>query len=224
MGHDRLTLFGIRLKGALRAPGPFDPQPHPHLLRAGAAQTQLFGEVAAKRARDEQHRFAIFDRLLELSMRAREKRRTPGRELVRLEATREQDSMAPVAAELALQLARADCRHRAQRAKTKQVKAFELLSVERKLVSGEGSEEGLRGVDLHETARSRARRGEPGRERSWRKTQSRLAADGGAQAAASLSNRFARVDDSTHVQPRDAFDADLDRRGQVVEGRRDELS
>src|SRR5258708_1990701 len=209
------------------AAGLFETQPHPHLLRAGAAQTQLFGKVAAKRTRDEQHRFAIFDRLLELSMRAREKRRTPGRELVGLEASREQDSMTPVAPQLALHLPWSHSphrRHRAQRAKTKQVKAFELLSVERKLVSGEGSEEGLCDVDLNETARTRARRGEPGGERSGRKTQSRLAADGGAQPAASLSDRFARVDDSTHVQPRDSFDADLDRRGQVVEGRRAELS
>src|SRR5258708_18263983 len=157
-------------------------------------------------------------------MRAREKRRTPGRELVGREPSREQDSMTPVAPELALELAWSDCRHRAQRAKTKQVKAFELLSVERKLGRGEGSEEGLCDVDLNEPARTGARRGEPGGERSGRKTQSRLAADGGAQPAASLSDRFARVDDSTHVQPRDSFDADLDRRGQVVEGRRDELS
>src|SRR5258708_23733288 len=206
------------------AAGLFETQPHPHLLRAGAAQTQLFGKVAAKRTRDEQHRFAIFDRLLELSMRARERRRTPGRELVGLEASREQDSMTPVAAELALELAWSDCRHRAQRAKTQQVKAFELLSVERKLVSGEGSEEGLCDVDLNETARTRARRGEPGGERSGRKTQSRLAADGGAQPAASLSDRFARVDVSTHVQPRDAFDADIDRRGQAAEGRRNKAS
>src|SRR5258708_33001923 len=131
----------------------------------------LFGKGGGKGARDEQHRLASFDRLLELAMRAREKRRTPGRELVGLEASREQDSMAPVAAELALQLARPDCRHRAQRAETKQVKAFELLSVQRKLASGEGSEAGLRGVVLHEAARSPAARGETGRTRSGPETQ-----------------------------------------------------
>src|SRR5258708_35843363 len=158
------------------AAGLFETQPHPHLLRAGAAQTQLFGKVAAKRTRDEQHRFAIFDRLLELSMRAREKRRTPGRELVGLEASREQDSMTPVAAELALELPWSDCRHRAQRAKTKQVKSFERLSVERQLASGERSEEGRGDVELNDTARTRARRGAPVGDRSRRNTQSQPAA------------------------------------------------
>src|SRR5258708_19425021 len=41
MAHDRLTLFGIRLKGALPPPAPFDPQPHPPLLPPAPPHTQL---------------------------------------------------------------------------------------------------------------------------------------------------------------------------------------
>src|SRR4029077_3530253 len=145
MAHDRLALFQF---------GGFEMKPHAHMLRAGATQPQLFRQVAAQRARDEQHRLAIFDRLIELPMRAREKGWTPGGEQVGLEAPREQDCMTAVTTELAFQLARADRRHRAQRAKTKEIQSFELLPVERQLVRGEGGEESLRIVDLNQAARS----------------------------------------------------------------------
>src|SRR5258708_36343857 len=131
MAHDRLTLLGQR---------GFELQPHAHLFRTRAAQSQLCGEVAAQRARDEQHCLAVFDRLVELPMSACEKRRAPWRQLVGLEASREQDRMPSLATELAFQLARADRRHRAQRAKTQEIQALELLNVERKLVRREGSE------------------------------------------------------------------------------------
>src|ERR1700674_734598 len=215
MSHDGLALFRLRR---------LKPQPHAYVLRARAAQTHLFGKVAAQRARDEQHRFAIFDWLVELSMRAREKRWAPGGELVGLETSREQDRMPSIAAELALQLARADRGHCSQRAKTQEIQAFELLRVERELARRKRREEGLRLVDLYEASWSRARRGKPGGERSRRETESRLPARGRQSPGASLSNRFSWFDDSAHVQPRNTLDADLDRRRKVVESGRDELS
>ncbi len=214
MADDSLALLGQR---------GFELQLHAHLFRTRAAQSQLFGEVAAQRARDEEHCLAIFDRLFELSMSAGKERRAPWRQLIRLEATREQDRMPAIATELALQLARADRRHRAQRAKTQEIQAFELFNVEWELVRREGSEEGLRLVHLHEAAGSRARRGEPGGERSGTQTESWFPADRGAQPAPSLANRFARVDDAAHVQPRNALDANLDCRREVVERGGDEL-
>lgn len=132
--------------------------------------------------------------------------------------------MPPVAAELALQLARSDRRHGAERAKAQEIQALELFRVEGELARRERSEECLCVVDLYEAAWPRARRGEPRGERPGRKTESRFAACGGAQPASSLADRLTRLHDSAHVQPRDALDANLDGRREVVERRRDELS
>src|SRR5450759_1403798 len=108
MAHDRLTMLRL---------GGLEHQPHTNALGARPAQAELLREVATQRVRDEQQGLAVFDRLLELSMRAGEKRRTPRRELVGLETSCEQDRVPSVAAELALQLAWTDRRHRAKCAK-----------------------------------------------------------------------------------------------------------
>jgi hypothetical protein len=111
-----------------------EEKPHENLLGARAAQAQLGGEVVAQRSRDEQQSLAVFDRWIELPVDAGEKRRTPWHQLIRLESSREQDRMTSIATELALQLARADCSHGAKRAQTQEIKAFQLLGVERELV------------------------------------------------------------------------------------------
>src|SRR6476660_9452349 len=92
----------------------FETQSNPHVLGARAAEAELAREVAAERAGDEEQSLAVFDRRLELAMRARELRRQPRCELIRLEASRQQDRMSPGAAELALQLALAEGGHRAE--------------------------------------------------------------------------------------------------------------
>src|ERR1700674_4298715 len=111
-------------------------------------------------------------------MRARQERWAPGRGRVVAKTPGEQDGMPSIAAELALQLARADRGHCSQRAKTQEIQAFELLRVERELARRKRREEGLRLVDLYEASWSRARRGKPGGERSPRETESRLRAGG----------------------------------------------
>jgi hypothetical protein len=121
MAHDGVAL--------IRASG-FEMESHPHLFGAGAAQAELTGEVAAERAGDKEQSLAVFDRWIELAVGAGEQWRAPWRELIRLEAAREQDRMPPGAAELALQLALTDGRHRAQRAQAEQVQAFKLLLIE----------------------------------------------------------------------------------------------
>src|ERR1700693_6193807 len=68
----------------------FGKESHPHVLGAGAAQAELTREVAAERAGDKEQSLAVFDRRLELAMRARELRWQPRSELVRLVAAREQ--------------------------------------------------------------------------------------------------------------------------------------
>ena len=67
-------------------------------------------------------------------MPAGELRWPPRRELIRLETPRQQDRMSPSAAELALQLALTERRHRAERAQAEQVEALELFLIERKLL------------------------------------------------------------------------------------------
>jgi hypothetical protein len=122
---------GVAFLSGLRR---FENQPHPYVLGTGAAQAELIGEVAAQSASDEEQSLAVLDWWLELAMRAGELRWAPPGELVRLEAAREQDHMSPGATELALQLALAKGRHRAKRAQTEKVKAFELFLIERELV------------------------------------------------------------------------------------------
>ena len=117
----------------LRATG-FEKESHTHVLGAGAAEAELSGKVAAERAGDEEQGFAIFDRWIELAMGAGEQGRAPRRELIRLEAAREQNRMSPGAAELALELALTEGGHRAQRAQAEQVQAFELFLIERELM------------------------------------------------------------------------------------------
>src|ERR1700686_2186804 len=128
-------------------------------------------------------------------MRAGEKWRAPWRELVGLETSREQDRMPPVAAELALQLARADRGHGAKRAQAQEVQALELLRVEWKLARRKRGEEGPCLVDLHDAARPRACSCKPGGERTGGKTEARFATGGSAQPPSSLADRFAGADD-----------------------------
>src|SRR5439155_4100014 len=109
------------------------------LFRSCAAKPQLVRQVAAQRARDKEQRLAVLDRFAELPMRAREKRRSPRLELIRLQAAREQDRVPPVATELAFQRAWTDRRDRAESAQAKQIKPFELLSVERQLTRAKTS-------------------------------------------------------------------------------------
>src|ERR1035437_7824540 len=125
MAHDGVAF--------LRATG-FEKESHTHVLGAGAAEAELTGKVAAERACDEEQCLAVFDRWIELAMGAGEQRRAPRREQIRLEAAREQDRMPTGAAELALQLALTEGRHRAQRAQAEQVQAFELFLIERELM------------------------------------------------------------------------------------------
>src|SRR5437899_2134280 len=112
MAHQRVAfLTGTR----------FEKEPHPYVLGARAAQAKFAGEVAAERAGDEEQGFSVFDGWIELAIGAREHWRAPWRELIRLQAAREQDCMPPRAAELALQLALTDCSHRAECSQTEQV-------------------------------------------------------------------------------------------------------
>jgi hypothetical protein len=175
-------------------------------------------------SRDEQQSLAIFHRWVELPVRAGEKWRTPWRELIGLEPSREQDRMTSIATKLAFQLARADRGHRAKRAQTQEIQTFELLRVEGKLVCGKWSEEGACLFDPHEAARSRACSGKARGERTGRKTQARFATDRLLQPAPCLANRFARIDDTIHVKPRDSVDSDLDRRREVIKRGGDQLS
>ena len=153
MADDGVALFGLT---------SFKKQPYTHLLGARATKTELFREVIAQRASDEEKGFSVFDRFFELPVRAREHRRAPWCELIRLETTRQQHSVPAVTSELTLQLSRADGRHRTERAKTQKVKALQLLLIERELVRRERGEERARIFDLHEAAWSRARCGELG--------------------------------------------------------------
>jgi hypothetical protein len=118
--------------------------------------------------------------------------------------------MPSVAAELALELARANRSHGTKRAKTQEVQAFQLLHVERELARRKRSEERACRDDLHEAAWSRAGRGKPGGERAGRKTEPRFAADRGFQQSSSFADRFARLRDAADIQPRDAFDSNFD--------------
>ena len=88
-------------------------------------------KVAAQRTRDEEQRLAVLDRVTKLPVRAREKRRPPGVEVIRLGATREQHRAPSIATELALELAGADGCDLAKRAQAEQVQSFELFGVER---------------------------------------------------------------------------------------------
>src|SRR5713226_3532008 len=99
MADERFARIGL---------GRFVGQAHANPLRSCAAQAELRGQVAAKRARDEEQRLTIFHWGLELAMRARELRRPPGIDIVWFRAAREQDRMPARAAELAFELARAD--------------------------------------------------------------------------------------------------------------------
>ena len=124
MAHHRLALFLTR---------GFEQESHPHLLGARTAQSQLVSQVSTERARDEQQRLAVFDRLIELPMRAREEWWVPRHELIGLQPPREEHRMPAIAPELALELSRADRRHRGQRAKTQKINSLQLLHIKRKL-------------------------------------------------------------------------------------------
>src|SRR5712692_1855520 len=88
----------------------FAVETHAHLLCAGAAQSELLGEVSAQRTRDEEQGLAILDRRLELPVRAREHRRLPRHQLIGLEPACQQHCALALAAQLALELARSDRR------------------------------------------------------------------------------------------------------------------
>lgn len=152
MADDRVTLVML-----IR----FVDEPHPHTLRARAAQSQLRGKVAAESASDKEERFSILDRRLELAMHAREQRRAPRSELIRFRTAREQDSMPAGATELALQLPGADRGHGAQGAQAEQVEPFQLLFIKWKLTRSKWGEESPWVIDLHETTWSRAGRRHP---------------------------------------------------------------
>src|SRR5262245_33457460 len=101
MADDGLSLLGLTR---------LEDESHSQVLGARTAKSQLVGEVAAQRARDEEQRLAVLDRRAELAMRTCEHRRPPRHELVRLEPTRELHRVPPVAAKLTLELARSDRR------------------------------------------------------------------------------------------------------------------
>jgi hypothetical protein len=103
------------------------------MLGARAAKSELFGQVRAESASDEEQCFAITDRLPELAVGAGEHRRPPCLELIRLLASREKDGVPAVTSQLAFELARPYRRDRRQRSQAEQVEAFELLGVEWKL-------------------------------------------------------------------------------------------
>src|SRR5258706_2851851 len=170
----------------------FAVEAHAHLLGAGAAQSELLGEVSAQRARDEEQGLAVLDRRLELAVRTREHRRLPRRQLIGFEPACEQHCAPALAAQLALELARSERRDRAERPQSQKVEALHLLVVERELAGGERGEERARVVDLPQATWSRACCCESSRERSGCEAETRLAPDGGAQASPCLSNRCGR--------------------------------
>src|ERR1700680_4470211 len=153
MAHHRVTLLRRTF---------FEEESYANVLGAGAAQAEIFSEVAAERAGDKEKSLAVFDRWLELAMGAREQRRAPWRELIRLESAREQDRMPAGAAELALELTWPERRHRAPRAQAEEVQALHLFFIQWQLASGKRGEERARILDPHEAARPRASRGQAG--------------------------------------------------------------
>src|SRR5712692_5927670 len=108
MADDRFTSFRIH---------SLEQKTQANVLGARTANAELNSQVVAERAGDEEQRLAIFNRWLELAMRAREHRRTPRVELVRLEAAREKHCMPAHSSKLTLELARADGRDRTKGAK-----------------------------------------------------------------------------------------------------------
>src|SRR5439155_10158640 len=88
----------------------FADEAHAHLLRAGAAQAELLGEVAAQRARDEEQGLAILHRRLELPVGAREHRRLTWRQMIGLEPACELQGPSYFATMHALEHARTACR------------------------------------------------------------------------------------------------------------------
>src|SRR5260370_34306612 len=102
---------------------------HAHSLRSGAAQAELPGEVAAERSRDEEQRLTSFHRRLELAMRARELRRSPGSEPVWVPAPREHDRIPARRAEPAFERARPRRPPRAHRAQPERAESFQLLRI-----------------------------------------------------------------------------------------------
>jgi hypothetical protein len=99
------------------------------VLGSRTTKPQLIRQVGAQRTSDEEQCLAIANWFTELPVRARERRRLPRLEQIRLVTTREQNRVPSVATQLAFQLTRSDRRHRSQRAKTEQVESFELLRV-----------------------------------------------------------------------------------------------
>src|SRR5712692_59728 len=166
---------------ALRAPGVglagLDLEPHSNVLGACSAQSELVGQVTAQRAPDEEQRLTIFHRLDELPVSAREKRRSPGFQLIRFEAACEQHRVPPLVTKLALQLSRADRRHGAERAQAEEVEALELFGIERQLARGKRGEEFAGVGDAQQAAGSRTRRGKTCGERTRSQSEARFAAD-----------------------------------------------
>ena len=121
-------------RGAFVRVARLEKNSYSHVLGPRAAQAELAGEVAAQRSGDEQQSLAVFHRWLELAVGAGEEWWAPWHQLIGLVAAREQDRMASLAAELALQLPRSEGRHRSERAQPEQVEAFELFLVQRELV------------------------------------------------------------------------------------------
>src|SRR5947199_5867378 len=124
MAHDGFARFDVAV---------FAGEAHAHLLCSGASQPKLICKVPAQRARDEEQGLAILDRRLELPVRAREHRRLPRRQLIRLEPACEQHRASAFATQLALELARSDRRNRIERAQSEKVEALHLLAVEPEL-------------------------------------------------------------------------------------------
>jgi len=194
------------------------------MLGARAAKSELFGQVRAESASDEEQCFAITDRLPELAVGAGEHRRPPCLELIRLLASREKDGVPAVTSQLAFELARPYRRDRRQRSQAEQVEAFELLGVEWKLSRGKRSEKGAGVTDLEQTPGSCAGRGKARRERAWRETEPWLASDRLQKAPAHLTYRFAWSRHTFEVDPDDTVVSHLDHRRQVVKRSRDELT
>src|SRR5581483_2370733 len=124
MAHERIA--GL-LIGALEAQADAD------VLGGGAAHAELFGEVVAERAGDEEQGFAVLDGIGELAVRARVHRWAPGFEAVRLEPAGEEDGAPSGRAELALELALADRRDVAEGSQPEEVEPLRLLGVEQQL-------------------------------------------------------------------------------------------
>jgi hypothetical protein len=121
--------------------GRLEEKPYANVLRPRASKAELPCEVVAQRAGDEEQRLAVFDRRLELAMRAGEHRRTPRVELVGLETACKKHRIPAVSSELALELARADGRDCPKRAKAKKIEALLLLVVEWELVRAQRGKE-----------------------------------------------------------------------------------